>query len=113
MNNTNNDTTIEEQMLMLQTLQAQMQELQQKGVADQLHQEEERRKQEEERHRQAEEMVQLKEQNKRLFQRLEESEREGHSHTPISTPHTHQSKTKPPTPQTQGAHHVSHTHHMH
>ena len=52
---------------MLQALQAQMQELQQKGVADQLQHEEERHKQEEERRRQAEEMAQLKEKNKRLL----------------------------------------------
>jgi len=112
-NNTNNDITTEEQMVMLQALQAQMQELQQKGVADQLHHEEERRKQEEEWRRQAEKMAQLKEQNKRLLQRLEESEWEGHSHTPIPTPRTHQSRTKPVTPQTQGVHHTSLTHHTH
>jgi len=58
-------------------------------------------------------MAQLKEQNKRLLQRLEESEREEHSHTPISTPQTHQSRTKPPTLQIHGTHHGSLTHHTH
>jgi len=47
-NNTNNDNTSEEHMMMLQTLQYQMQELLQKGVTDQLCHEEERWKQEEE-----------------------------------------------------------------
>ena len=56
-------------------------------------------------------MAQLKEQNKRLLQRLEESEREGHSLAP--TPQTHQSGSKPPTPQTQLVHHTSLTHHTH
>jgi len=44
---------------------------------------------------------------------LEESKREGHSHTSIPTPQTHQSRTKPPTLQTQGAHHASLTHPTH
>jgi len=61
MNNTNNDNTTEEQMVMLQALQAQMQELRQKGITDQLRHEEDRRKQEEEQRLQAEEMAQLKE----------------------------------------------------
>jgi len=68
MNNTNNDNTAKEQMVMLQTLQAQMKELRQKGIANQLRHEEDQRKQEEERCRQADEMAQLKEQNKRLLQ---------------------------------------------
>jgi len=91
-NNTNNDNVAEEHMMMLQTLQAQMQELLQKGVTDQLRLEEERRKQEEERQQQAEKMAQLKEQNKRLLERLEQSKREGHSREPTSPPH--QSGTK-------------------
>jgi len=103
MNNTNNDNTAEEQMVMLQALQAQMQELRQKD----------RRKQKEERRWQADEMAQLKEHNKRLLQRLEEFEREEHSQTPIPTPQTHQSRTKPPTLQTHGAHHASLTHPTH
>jgi len=39
-NNANNDNTVEDQMAMLQALQAQMQELLRKGIADQLHHEE-------------------------------------------------------------------------
>ena len=68
-------------------LQTQMQELLQKGVTDQLRQEEEKKRQEEERQRHAEEMAQLKEQNKRLMERLEQSEREGHSRAPTPPPH--------------------------
>ena len=67
----------------------------------------------EEQRRQADEMTQLKEQNKRLLQRLEEYEWEEHSHTPIPTPQTHQSRTKPPTLQTHGTHHTSFTHPTH
>jgi len=83
-NNTNNDNAAEEHKMMLQT---QMQELLQKGVTDQLRQEEEKKRQEEERQRHAEEMAQLKEQNKRLMERLEQSEREGHSRAPTPPPH--------------------------
>jgi len=61
MNNTNNDNTVEDQMTMLQALQAQMQELLRKGTANQLRHEEDQRKQEEERRQQVEEMAQLKE----------------------------------------------------
>jgi len=43
-NNTSNDNTAEEQMMMLRTLQTHMQELLQKGVTDQLRHEEDRRK---------------------------------------------------------------------
>ena len=78
--------------MMLQVLQVQMQELLQKGVTNQLRQEEEKKRQEEERQRHAEEMAQLKEQNRRLMERLEQSEREGHSRAP--TPPPHQSGTK-------------------
>jgi len=67
-NNTDNDNTAEEHMMMLQTLQTQMQELLQKGVTDQLCHEEDMRRQEEGRQRQAEEMAQLKEHNKRLLE---------------------------------------------
>jgi len=66
----------EEQILMIQALQAQMEELWQKGITDQLRHEEDRRKQEEEWHRQADEVTYLKEQNRRLLQRLGESVRE-------------------------------------
>jgi len=52
-------------------------------------------------------VVNLKEHNKRLQQRLRESEREEHSHTPLPTPQTHQSRTVPLTHQT---HHTLHTH---
>jgi len=58
-------------------------------------------------------MAQLKEQNKRLLRRLKESEWEEHSHTPIPTPQTHQSRTKAPTLQTHGAYHTSLTHPTH
>ena len=80
-------------MAMTQALQAQMQDLLRKGTIDQLCHEEDQRKQEEERRRQTEEMAQLKEHNKTLLQRLEESEREGHPRAP-----THQFGTKIPTP---------------
>ena len=90
--NNNNDTATEEHRMILQTLQVQMQELLQKGVTDQLRQDEEKKKQEEERQRHAEEIAQLKEQNKRLMERLEQSEHEGHSRAP--TPPPHQSGTK-------------------
>jgi len=43
-NNTDNDNAAEEYRMMLQTLQAQMQELLQKGVTDQLRQEEEKKR---------------------------------------------------------------------
>jgi len=69
-----------------------MQDLLQRGVTDQLRQEEEKKRQEEERQRHAKEMAQLKEQNRRLMERLEQSEREGHSRAP--TPPPHQSGTK-------------------
>jgi len=91
-NNTNNDNAAEEHRMMLQALQAQMQELLQKGVTDQLRQEEEKKRQEEELQRLAEEKAQLKEQNKRLMERLEQSEREGHSRA--LTPPPHQSGTR-------------------
>jgi len=42
-NNTNNDSMAEEQIVMIQALQAQMEELRQKGIADQLRHEEDRR----------------------------------------------------------------------
>jgi len=91
-NNTNNANTTEEHKMMLQALQVQMQELLQKGVTNQLRQEEEKKRQEEERQRHVEEMDQLKEQNTRLMERLEQSELEGHSRAP--TPPPHQSGTK-------------------
>ncbi|XP_068475257.1 uncharacterized protein [Phaseolus vulgaris] len=84
--NNNNDTATEEHRTILQTLQIQMQELLQKGVIDQLRQDEKKKRQEEERQRHAEEMAQLKEQNKRLMERLEQSEREGHSRAPSPPP---------------------------
>jgi len=68
MNNTNNDGMAEGQSLMIQALQAQMEELRQKGIADQLRHKEDRRKQEEEWCRQANEMAHLKEQNKKLLE---------------------------------------------
>ena len=68
--NNNNDTATKEHRTILQTLQIQMQELLQKGVIDQLRQDEEKKRQEEERQRHAEEIAQLKEQNKRLMERL-------------------------------------------
>jgi len=83
--NNNNDIS-EEHRTILQTLQIQMQELLQKGVIDQLRQDEERKGREEERQRHAEEIAQLKEQNKRLLDRLEQSEREGHSRAPSPSP---------------------------
>ena len=106
--NNNNDTAAEEHRMILQTLQAQMQELLQKGVTDQLRQDEEKKRQEEERQRHAEEIAQFKEQNKRLMERLEQSEHEGHSCAP--TPPPHQSGTKtiaqtiPPTSLVQHTH---------
>jgi len=87
-----------------------MEELRQKGIVDQLRNEEDRRKQEEKWRRQAEEVVHLKRQNRRLLQRLGEPEREEHSHTPIPTPQTHQSRTIPPTHQTHHTHHTFLTH---
>jgi len=77
----------EEQIVTIQALQAQMEELRQKGIADQLRHEEDRRKQEEER-RQADEVAHLKKQNRKLLQQLRESVREEQSHT--SRPPTHQ-----------------------
>jgi len=91
--NNNNDTAAKEHWTILQTLQIQMQELLQKGVTDQLHQDEEKKRQEEERQRHAEEIAQLKEQNKRLMERLEQSEREGHSRAPSPPPHQSGAKT--------------------
>jgi len=93
----------EEQIVMIQALQAQMEELRQEGIADQLRHEEDRRKQEEE-------VTHLKEQNKRLLQRLVESEREEYFHTPIPTTQTHQSRTVPLTLQTHETHYASFTH---
>jgi len=58
-NNANNNHMADEQIIMIQALQAQMEELQQKGIVDQLRNEKDRR-----RHR--EEMSLLKEQNKYL-----------------------------------------------
>ncbi|XP_068475223.1 uncharacterized protein [Phaseolus vulgaris] len=90
--NNNNDIS-EEHRTILQTLQVQMQELLQKGVIDQLRQDEERKRREEERQRHAEEIAQLKEQNKRLLDRLEQSEREGHSRAPSPSPFQSGTKT--------------------
>jgi len=92
----------EEQIMMIQALQAQMEELQQKGIADQLRHEKDRRKQEEEWRRQADEVTHLKEQNRRLLQRLGESVREEQSYISVS-----------PTHQTHQTHHTSLTHPTH
>ncbi|XP_068461695.1 uncharacterized protein [Phaseolus vulgaris] len=106
--NNNNDTATEEHRTILQTLQIQMQELLQKGAIDQLRQEEEKKRQEEERQRHAEEIAQLKEQNKRLMERLEQSEREGHSRAPSPPPLQSGTKTIaqtiPPTSLVQHTH---------
>ena len=90
--NNNNDIS-EEHRTILQTLQIQMQELLQKGVIDQLRQDEERKRREEERRQHAEEIAQLKEQNKRLLDRLEQSEREAHSRAPSPPPFQSRTKT--------------------
>jgi len=85
-----------------------MQELLQKGVIDILRQDEEKKRQEEERQRHAEEIAQLKEQNKRLLDRLEQSEREGHSRAPSPPPLQSGTKTIaqtiPPTSLVQHTH---------
>jgi len=51
-NNANNDRMAEEHTTIIHALQAQMEELRQKGITDQLRHEEDRRRQEEERRRQ-------------------------------------------------------------
>ncbi|XP_068477362.1 uncharacterized protein [Phaseolus vulgaris] len=69
----NNNDAMAEQMTMIQTLQAQMEELRQKGMED-------HRQHEEDRRRQEEEIALLREQNARLQQQVDNPEREGQSH---------------------------------
>jgi len=82
-NNANSDRMADEQIVMIQALQTQMEELQLKGIVNQLRNEEDRRQHEEE-------MSLLKEQNKNLQQRLDGREREEQSLAPPLTPQTHQ-----------------------
>ena len=87
-NNANNDRTSDEQIAMIQALQAQMEELWQKGIVDQLRNKEDQRRHEKE-------MSLLKEQNKYLQQRLDGHEWEEQSWAPPvlqthPTPQTHQ-----------------------
>jgi len=84
---------VNEQITMIQVLQAQMEELRQKGIADQLWNEEDQRQHEEE-------MSLLKEQNKNLEQRLDGREREEQSRAPPPTHQTHQTHQINPTHQT-------------
>ena len=94
---------------MIQALHAQMEELQQKGIADQQHNEEDQRRHEEE-------MSLLKEQNKYLQQRLDGHEWEEQSRAPPPTPQTHQTHSAPqthPTPQTHQTLHTLQTHQTH
>jgi len=83
--NANNDRMADEQIVMIQTLQTQMEELRQKGIANQLRNEEDRRRYEEE-------------MNKYLPQRLDGHEREEQSKAPPTAPQTH------PAPQTHQTH---------
>ncbi|XP_068473732.1 uncharacterized protein [Phaseolus vulgaris] len=76
----NNNDAMAEQMTMIQILQAQMEELRQKGMEDHRQHEEDRRLQEEDRRRQEEEIALLREQNARLQQQVDNPEREGQSH---------------------------------
>ena len=62
-----------EQMTMIQTLQTQMEELQQKGIED-------RRQHEEDRRCQEEEIALLREHNAQLQRQVDNPEREGQSH---------------------------------
>jgi len=80
-------------IVMIQALQAQMEELRKKGIADQLRNEDDRRQHEDE-------MSLLKEQNKNLQQRLDGREREEQFRAPPQTNLTHQthqsSRNTPP-----------------
>ena len=98
MNNTNNDGMEEDQILMIQALQAQMEELRHKGIVDQLRHEEDRRKQKEKWHRKADEVAHLKEQNMKLLEQIGVSVREEQSHI-----------SRPPTHQTHQVHQTQHT----
>jgi len=90
-NNANNDRIAKESTTMIQVLQAQIEELRQKGIADQLHHEEDRRKQEEDWRRQVEEVSLLREQNRKLLKQLGGPEQEEYSRT-LFPSHTHQSR---------------------
>jgi len=89
-----------------------MEELRQKGIADQLRHEEDRCRQEEDWRWQAEDVSLLRVQNKKLLQRLKGPEQEEHFRTPLP-PHTHQSITLPPTPQTYQTPQTLQTHQTH
>ena len=78
-NNTNYDCMADEKIAMIQALQTQTEELRQKGIADQL-------RNQEDWHRHEEEMSLLKEQNKNLQQWIDGREQEEQSRAPPQTP---------------------------
>jgi len=111
-NNANSDHIVEEQTTMIHVLQAQMEELWQKEILDQLCHEEDRRRKKEDRRRQAEEVSLLREQNNKLLQQLEGPEQKELSRTSLP-PHSHQSRAVPPTPQTHQTPQTLQTHQTH